>query len=297
MNDDLVIFLLVFNKSTFIISHCRLANTRYTLQTLKECIARQRLNNMPSRKRNKGKDRKVRKAQQEAEKAELERARVHGVWTGWARGVDIRSGRKVSQCKHGLDLTIPNDTDHPVVKFLDALYMNFANKKKGFKDIFQPHLRDAWENNINKKMTINIMMSIGTNLLLSEDEKGAHDLIPTLVTLEGYVGRGDISQYSRTSARKIRYIGSGGQNSMKRDTKKFYRKRIACKCLKEMHLEARKSPPKLGVCYHCKEVKERALLMVCGRCRISQYCSRECQIASWPRHKCDCGALIDMFSE
>ena len=50
-------------------------------------------------------------------------------------------------------------------------------------------------------------MSIGTNLLLSEDEKGAHDLIPTLVTLEGYVGRGDISQYSRTSARKIRDIG------------------------------------------------------------------------------------------
>ena len=118
-----------------------------------------------------------------------------------------------------------------------------------------------------------------------------------MVTLEGYVGRGDISQYSRTSARKIRDIGIGGKNSMKRDMKKFYRKRIACKCLKEMHLEARKSSTKLGVCYHCKEVKERALLMVCSRCRISQYCSRECQIASWPRHKCDCGALIDMFSE
>ena len=51
--------------------------------------------------------------------------------------------------------------------------MNFANKKKGFKDTFQPHLRYAWENNSYRKMTINIMMSIGTNLLLSEDEKGA----------------------------------------------------------------------------------------------------------------------------
>ena len=57
---------------------------------------------------------------------------------------------------------------------------------------------------------------------------------------------------------------------------------------KRMHLEARKTVPKLGKCYHCKLVKERAMLMVCGRCGIAQYCSRKCQMAHWPSHKCDC---------
>ena len=82
---------------------------------------------------------------------------------------------------------------------------------------------------------------------------------------------------------KARDLLRGSDNM--RDVLKFYRKRVACSCLKDIHLEARKTLPKLGVCFCCESVKERALLMVCSRCRYSQYCSRKCQIADWPKHK------------
>ena len=49
---------------------------------------------------------------------------------------------------------------------------------------------------------------------------------------------------------------------------------------------------KLGECSKCKERKERALLMVCSRCRILQYCSKECQIADLPRHRIYCDQSV-----
>jgi len=83
-----------------------------------------------------------------------------------------------------------------------------------------------------------------------------------------------------------------GSTSVRRDLLKFYRKRMNCKCLKKMHLEARKTQPKLGACGHCNETKERSLLMVCSRCRIEYYCSRECQVAASPEHRCECDEYV-----
>ena len=56
---------------------------------------------MPSRKRNKGKDRKAKKAELEAEKIESEKVKVRSEWEGWARGYEKTSGMKVIQCIHG----------------------------------------------------------------------------------------------------------------------------------------------------------------------------------------------------
>jgi len=81
-------------------------------------------------------------------------------------------------------------------------------------------------------------------------------------------------------------------NGITRELLKFFRKRITCKCLKKMHLEARKTQPKLGVCFHCNQVKERALLMVCSRYMMSQYCSKECQVAALPVHRKDCDDYV-----
>ena len=92
----------------------------------------------------------------------------------------------------------------------------------------------------------------------------------------------------RTKAMKLHFSGS----SYGRDVLKFYRKRTTCKCLKKIHLHARKTLPKLGMCYHCHEEKERALLMVCSRCRIVQYCSRKCQVANWPMHRSECDTCL-----
>ena len=121
----------------------------------------------------------------------------------------------------------------------------------------------------------------------------AKDVAITIAMLDNYDGTSDFDYTYLTPvvSTKVRDLACG-ENSCRRDLLKFYRKRITCKCLKKMHLEARETLPKMGKCFHCHEVKERALLMVCSRCRFAQYCSRECQIAKWPSHKRNCNTYV-----
>ena len=248
---------------------------------------RNKIQNMTSRKRNKGKDRKAKKAELEAEKVESERAHARQVWQEFARGLD-GCGGVITLCNHGA-LTIPDDKNHPVVSFLDTLFVNMLLKSMktspNLHDTVQKHA-DVWNNVSQRKMTMNILLRVGTNaqLLVKEMMPGdvALYLSHVIAALENYNG-GDIDSHfnSRIVATKIRDLHFG----TKRDMLKFYRKRVGCSCLRKIHLEARKTIPKVGKCYHCRVVKERAVMMVCSRCRIDQYCSRECQISDWPRHR------------
>jgi len=101
-----------------------------------------------------------------------------------------------------------------------------------------------------------------------------------------------LAKYNRIVASKDRDLGERHSSKNNRDVMKFYRKRMNCSCLKKMHLEARKTIPKMGKCDHCGVVKERALLMVCSRCMIDQYCSRECQVLASPKHREDCDKYV-----
>ena len=242
---------------------------------------------MPSRKRNKGKERKARKAELEVERIKIvmnERAEVHKIWTGYVRGVD-EDGQVISQCNHGRGYLFIPDVNHPVTSFLDDF---FIGEEKTFYSTFQPQYKQVWENDSYRKLAINILISFGTNLLLKKRTGGPNDVAQVILVLENYA-ENDINAAlrNRVACAKLRDLIGGERSTTKRDVLKFFRKRISCSCLKRMHLDARKSSLKLGKCSHCEEVKERALLMVCSRCRINQYCSRVCQIADWPRHKCE----------
>ena len=113
----------------------------------------------------------------------------------------------------------------------------------------------------------------------------------SIVALEHCNGADDIDLVlnKQLVQKKIRNLINGVSN--RRDALKFFRKRTSCKCLKKMHLEARKSTPKMGICYGCNEEMDRVLLSVCSRCMVTQYCSRECQVADWPEHKEDCDLI------
>ena len=51
-------------------------------------------------------------------------------------------------------------------------------------------------------------------------------------------------------------------------------------------------------CMQCgKEATEDVPLKRCGKCHTTQYCSRECQKASWPIHKTFCGKGFDDLSK
>lgn len=219
---------------------------------------------MPSsRKRNKGKDRK---AKQAAEKADHERIMVYNLWSGWANGVrkcDI--GKDVTQCHdlitrcdHGCAV-VPNES-HPVSVFLTEFY----NAGGSLKNILVNH-EEVQNNDVYRKLALDIFTRIGLNWILrGEDYDMIVECAANIILLESYGETGDYyaATCRRVVASKLRDLFP---LSHKRDVLKFFRKRALCSCLKKMHLEARKTMPKVGMCRHCKQVKERTLLHVCSR--------------------------------
>ena len=71
-----------------------------------------------------------------------------------------------------------------------------------------------------------------------------------------------------------------------REVVRFFSKRVSCSCLKAKYSLVKKSQPiRMGECSKCKRSKQRSSLMLCGYCKVTQYCCKECQAADWPNHK------------
>jgi hypothetical protein len=235
-----------------------------------------------SRKRNKGKDRK---AKQLAKKEENERAEANELWRNL-------SSMRTAGCDHGHAMVLD---DHPVSTFMDQFILNLENKgmttSESLREIFTMH-RQIWTNESYRKLVLDILIRIGTNMMLTKWVDIANPLCvaQSIVALEHFNDTDDIDSVinERMLRSKWRDLRANGISS-RRDALKFYRKRITCKCLKKIHLEARKTTPKTGMCHHCDEEMDRVSLSTCSRCMVYQYCSRECQVAGWPCHKeyCD----------
>ena len=174
-------------------------------------------------------------------------------------------------------------------------------------DLITRWLRDtsmAIEDLINPTFLTHILTSMGTNMLLHDNIIGASEkrtaltLAKVILILENYDSRNSIgaAYNNRVVTTKVRDLTSG-LSSLKGDIIKFYSKRASCTCLKSIHQEARRTIPKMGRCRHCNQEKERVSLSVCSRCMIIQYCSRECQVANWPKHERDCDLYVGAHEE
>ena len=251
-----------------------------------------------SRKKNKGKERKAKK---EADRVEAKRAEAHELWWGWTIGQNNIT--TITECDHGCGI-LP-EVDHPVISFMDDLISQGISDNRlvsvdSFLDRLQTiHGAPILNNESYKSMTIDILTRIGTNMLLSDAEDtqraiGASRMAKAIIILENYDGIYSLEAifHNRGVATKLRDYNDISSITGIRDALKFFSKRTSCSCLNEMHQEARRTLPKMGICYGCNEEKERVALSVCSRCMVTQYCSRECQVANWPKHKADCEIYI-----
>ena len=140
---------------------------------------------MPSRKRNKGKDRKAKKAEMEARKIHNETLEVYKLWRGAALGEDIElDNKKVILCNHGIALTIP-EVKHPVCSFMDTFHLNLLiNRKHILENLGDTYIEHSqvWHNESYRTMARDILLEIGTNLLL-----GTKDIILEILPMQSYV--------------------------------------------------------------------------------------------------------------
>ena len=256
---------------------------------------------MVSRKRNKGKERKAKKAEKAANEAEI-------AWRRTVQGKD-ENDNKIIQCDHdGCAVTLSDHPGHPIFSFMDSfMKMNLEGINGVYILLECTSLLDGhpeiWTDKSHREMAMKILLRIGTNMIIFNNKRSpttcitfASRMIANLITiLENY-------DEKITDMEDILYIRSIATNpnlhaGNLRDLLKFYSKRITCSCLKKIYSDARKTLPKAGCCYNCREVKERSSLSVCSRCRINQYCSRECQIEHWPTHQSFCDCHIDVSKQ
>ena len=215
---------------------------------------------MVSRKRNKGKERKAKKAEKEAE---IERAEMRQTWQSWVTVTGEYNNMSMINCNHGFDVSIILDNkNHPVLYFMDKFFIisEELDSLDNLRDTFQLHT-EVWNNASHRQMARNLLVCIGANsLLLLETDKGIHTstddfrlwvasyLTDAIMVLENHhetAGDIELAIYSRTAASKRR--DTVGDNAI-RDLLKLYSKRITCSCLKKMYSEARKTLPKVGSC-------------------------------------------------
>ena len=74
-------------------------------------------------------------------------------------------------------------------------------------------------------------------------------------------------------------------NGCKRSLVKHFVKQISCKCLDELYAQVKSTTVKMGLCFGCKQKKERNTLFICTGCERVQFCSKACQLTFVPKHK------------
>ena len=242
---------------------------------------------MVSRKKNKGKERKTKQAEKVAERGKRS---MQKFWNG----VSIET---VAKCEHGKGLAATKmpDDNHPFTRFIHTFFINWEQNLMVPTNLlytFKTH-RSMEGDETHCKLAINLLTNMGTNLMLVEPYKVVYSCnsayaARAIVILEAYRVTGDIKLAVLISAAKWRDLFHS--KGTRRDLLKFYSKRISCSCLKEMYSGIRKTMPKTGQCYGCSAEYVRSSLLVCSRCRVDQYCSRECQVAHWPEHRMVCDA-------
>jgi hypothetical protein len=214
-------------------------------------------------------------------------------WRIWAM-VGLTQG-----CNHGCPV-LPAP-DHVVSLFMDAMWPRSGVQQspdRFLSNTFYNH-GQVWDNATLRKLALDIMVAMGTNFIIPDTDDNRNKvayLALTIATMEQYNGNGEdgfalaIWQGSFMAEDLL----CGGE----REIIRFFLKRISCTCLKAKYSLVKKSQPtRICECSICKQVKVRSSMMLCGRCKVRQYCCEECQAADWPNHKTTCrhiGRYLEM---
>ena len=173
---------------------------------------------MPSRKKAKGKLRKAKAAAAPPKERDWE---MYAHWAG--RNVAI-------QCNHGSTLSWSvGDPLYLYMSAVESFQASDKNLEDGITELYETHT-SVWNNTKQREMAVEILLSIGTNIILRDDDVDwASTFAIVSSVMENYEGNFNAAFYTR----EVRDINVGGH----RDTLRFFNKRISCSCLKEKYAD------------------------------------------------------------
>ena len=208
------------------------------------------------------------------------------------------AGQNAASCLHGVD---PSKT----VMFLDFIhsfldiYNNAIDSVQNMEQSFfiaqvatKDKYANLWGKSDNLVWATSYFVHTATRaVLLGNIEQGRIDASFACYFEEYKAVEMDKSQ-GRIHALKIVEV----QNADEHTLLSYLKKRIPCSCLDEKYNQV-KGITKMGICANHKCSKHekmvgRKTMMCCSRCRQSNYCSRECQVEDWPKHKFFCNQAV-----
>jgi len=265
---------------------------------------------MPSRKRSKGRERKARQNESNLSRPQ----KTLKEWLTWGE-----RNKKIN-CNHGCVATTATRCE----QFLESFFSGMAHGVELLDNmtILLTTFPDVFTEGESHQNAVTTLSCLATNMMLFASEYGNKalsvsslgpaiddkvdlefkadslsslclNITTTLCILVHFESGQDIEHtfYQPKVAGKL--MSFNPQTSGRRGVLKLLSRLNPCSCLKELYTETKKMHEKLCYCSHCKSIKKRSSLMVCGDCRIENYCSKECQTAAWSDHQSECKRIID----
>jgi len=205
-----------------------------------------------------------------------------------------RVNRRNGQCEHGItSFSIEPELFKSSFEMMISQFL--ANGKTLIEALIAsfPIATSSFPGNLDdsnfRESLKSLYLATGTNSVCSwegyEEEVYIWYCAGVIIYLEEYEGLDFKARLVKLKMRLDDVVGGG-----ERAATLFFSKRIPCSCLDEKKRRVI-SYPKTSVCCVCNEVKDCKTLMRCGKCKIVQYCSEECQKDDWPIHQGQCETL------
>lgn len=268
---------------------------------------------MVSRKRSEGKARKAAKAEAEAEaekqsalssaETREERESLNSrILRLQMENEDVKNGGSrnnlttAEKCNHGyVPFTKGDVCMEMIVAFLRAHRAAYKCGQNGFAaatTVTFEKYPEVIKDSAKMNLIITHFVAMGTECLLAGNYDDARQIASFARYFE-YVNVEYSHCHGRNEGNTANWQNMFEMISADEHTLvKYLRKRIRCHCLEEKYKQV-KSITKMGTCMNSRcslpgRRVERSKMKYCTQCCLANYCSRECQVADWPRHKENC---------
>ena len=248
---------------------------------------------MPSRKKAKGKARKAAKAKEEKSRAVAAGQRQEESVEAQLQGLQISRRFTYVYCNHDWPLLSVGE-EKIYIKFIETFTDEFASK--GLIGMLEAHkaTKEKYPSMYPSKLNtvVSMALSYGAQLILEGDNHTAGLYAVLAFYFENYLA---VTVHKTKGAPSSKLLEL--ENADDHTLVSYYRKRIPCSCLDEKYKEV-KSMKKMGWCFnpncsHPGGMVERSKMLCCTRCGYANYCSVECQRASWKEHKKNCNKTVE----
>ena len=210
---------------------------------------------------------------------------------------------KANRCFHGFDQLSQSERCKEFIKAFDlkfALTIALSsNRMVGATytetwEAIQQEFPDALVDDVILKNASSYYLSKGTDLILQGsivEPNTSHACF-----FEQIIAQLHEKSRPANMSKVIELMGTDQHTAVK-----FIRERIPCNCLDEKYKQV-KSIKKMGHCGNENCISsdrnvERKTMVYCANCRMINYCSRECQVADWSRHKPRCKEASKMKAD